>query len=149
MKNTVLFFTRTGTSKRIAEKVAKSLGEKPIEITDDKNWSGILGFIKGGYYSAKGKSINIKVNGDMGDAERYIVVSPLWAGKPAPAICEFLKQVPLNKVYLIITCNGSDVGKDISKYEDKVGKFKGKFGIVAKFKDEDARIKEIIDLLNK
>lgn len=147
MKNIVLFFSRTGISKRVAEKISIALGTKPIEITDDKNWNGILGFIKGGYYATKGKSVNIKVNGDVGDADRYIVVSPLWAGKPAPAISQFLKQVPLNKVHLVITCNGSDVDKDISKYEEKVGKLKGKFGIVAKFKHEDARIKEIIDLL--
>jgi len=55
MNTVVLFFSRTGTSKRVATKIADGLGLKPIEITDDKNWNGILGYIKGGYYSSSNK----------------------------------------------------------------------------------------------
>jgi len=142
----VLFFSRTGTSERIATKIADGLGISPIQITDDKNWNGPLGFIKGGYYASTNKRVNIKVNGNYKDVDQYIVVSPLWAGRPAPAICEFLKQVPVNKVNLVLTCNGSDIESAFTKYENAIGKLKGRFGIVKRLKDEDKRIKGIIQI---
>lgn len=144
MNTVVLFFSRTGTSKRVAIKIATSLGLTPLEITDDKNWNGVFGYLRGGYYASSNKSVNIKVNGDFKAADEYIVVSPLWAGGPAPSVREFLKQVPISKVNLILTCKGSDIESALTKYEDKVGKLKAGFGIVQRFKDEDKRIQEII-----
>lgn len=144
MNTVVLFFSRTGTSKRVATKIADSLGLKPIEITDDKNWNGILGYLKAGYYASANKGVNIKVNGDFKGADQFIVVSPLWAGGPSPSVREFLKQVPINKVNLILTCMGSDIESALTKYEGKVGKLKAGFGILKRLKDEDKRIEEII-----
>lgn len=144
MNTVVLFFSRTGTSKRVATKIADGLGLKPIEITDDKNWNGILGYIKGGYYSSTNKSVNIKVNGDFKDADEYIVVSPLWAGGPTPAIREFLKQVPINKVNLVLTCKGSDIDSALTKYESTVGKLNAGFGIVKRLNNENKCIENII-----
>jgi len=144
MNTVVLFFSRTGTSKRVATKIADGLKLKPIEITDDKNWNGILGYIKGGYYSSTNKSVNIKVNGAFKDADQYVVVSPLWAGGPAPTVREFLKQVPLNKVNLVLTCKGSNIESALSKYESSVGKLKAGFGIVQRLNNENKCIEEII-----
>lgn len=147
METIVLFFSRTGNSKRISENIAKRLNLKTIEITDDQNWKGIWGFLKGGFYSVRGKSVNIKINGDISGFDQYIVVSPLWAGKPAPAVCEFIKQVGADKVNLVISCNGSDVGKDLEKYESENKKLKGSFGIVSNREDDEERINEIINNL--
>ena len=144
MNTVVLFFSRTGTSKRVATKIGDKLGLKPMEITDDKNWNGISGYIKGGYYSSTNKSVNIKVNGDFKDADEYIVVSPLWAGGPAPTVREFLKQVPLAKVNLILTCKGSNIESALAKYESTVGKLKAGFGIVQRLNNEDKCIEDII-----
>ena len=144
MKTMVIYFSRTGNSKRVATKIADGLGLKPIEITDDNNWNGIFGFIKGGYYASANKSVDIKVSGDFKDVDEYIVVSPLWAGGPAPAVREFLKQVPINSVNLVLTCNGSDIQSALTKYENKVGKLKAGFGIVQRLKNEDKQIEQII-----
>lgn len=144
MNKVILFFSRTGNSKRVATKIASGLGLKPIEITDDKNWNGIFGYLKGGYYASTSKSVNIKVNGDYKDADEYIVVSPLWAGGPAPTVREFLKQVQINKVNLVLTCKGSDIESALTKYENKIGKLKSGFGIIERLKDEDKRVEEII-----
>jgi flavodoxin len=145
MKTAVLFFSRTGTSERVAKKIANKLGVKPLQITDDKNWNGIFGYLKGGFYASLNKSVDIKVNGHFKDADQYIVISPLWAGGPAPSIREFLKQVPINKVNLVLTCDGSNIEGALTKYESKVGKLKGRFGIVKRLKNEDQRIDEIIN----
>lgn len=144
MKTVVIFFSRTGNSKRVATKIADSLGVNLLQITDDKNWSGIWGYLKGGYYASSNKSVNIKVNKNFEEADQYIVVSPLWAGGPAPSVREFLKNVPTNKVNLVITCKGSNIESALAKYESKVGKMKRTFGIVERLNNENQRIEEII-----
>ncbi len=144
MKTVVLFFSRTGNSKRVATKIADNLGVTPLEITDDKNWNGILGYLKGGFYAAKNKRVNIKVSGPFEEADQYVVISPLWAGGPAPSIREFLKKVPTDKVILVITCKGSDIKSALVKYENKVGKFKASFGIVERLNNENQCVEEII-----
>ncbi|HZK60502.1 MAG TPA: hypothetical protein VFC41_00410, partial [Anaerovoracaceae bacterium] len=102
MNNKVLFFTRTGNSRRIAEKLADELSCQIIEVTDNMNWNGIWGFIKGGYYASRDKVVAIKTSADVEDYDELIVVSPLWAGKLAPDIKEFLKTVEKDKVHLVV-----------------------------------------------
>ncbi|MGB3366848.1 MAG: hypothetical protein WBA54_05135 [Acidaminobacteraceae bacterium] len=112
----VVYFTRTGTSRRIAEKIASELSCDVVEIRDDMKWKGIFGFIKGGYYASKDKPVKIKLSKEIGDYDELVVVSPLWAGGSAPAIRTFLKNISLEKVNLVITSNGSSV-KDRSGYK--------------------------------
>lgn len=145
MKYNIVYFSRTGVSKMVAETIANGIDNEVIEITDDKNWNGILGFIKGGFYASIDKQVSIKVDGEIDRTKDYIVISPLWAGGPAPAIRRFLKEVPFNKVKLVITCDGSNVEKSIKKFEDKHGKFKEIYGIVKHENNEEQIIKQIID----
>jgi flavodoxin len=146
MKCAVLYFTRTGNSKRVAEKIASEIGVKAIEITDNKNWNGVIGYIKAGFYASANKNVDIKVNDEYKNADQYVVISPVWAGKPTPAIMSFLKLVDSNKVNLVLDCMGSDVNTSFTNYENKFGKLKGKFGIIKKQNDEDKVISEIITI---
>ncbi len=71
----VAYFTRTNTSKRVAEKIATALSCPCIQITDDKNWKGLFGYIKAGFYSSVHKSVAIEVHGTVEDADE-IILSP-------------------------------------------------------------------------
>lgn len=116
MKYGVVFFTRTNTSKRIAEKISNKLSCELIQITDNINWKGILGFFKAGYYSSKNKHVDIQVLGNLDVVDEYIVVAPLWAVGIAPAIKTLLKTIPIDKVHLVVTSIGNHV-KDRSGYK--------------------------------
>ncbi len=116
MKYIVVFFTRTNTSKRIAEKISNKLSCEVIQITDDINWKGVLGFIKAGYYSSMNKHVEIRVHGNFDAVDEYIVVAPLWAGGLAPTARTFLKTIPIDKVHLVVTSIGNHV-KNRSGYK--------------------------------
>lgn len=116
MNYKVVYFTRTGTSKRVAEKIANKLSCDIIQITDDKNWNGIIGFIKGGYYASKNKDVDIKTSKKIEMFDELVVVSPLWAGGVVPAITVLLKSTPIDKVNLVITSSGSTI-KNRSGYK--------------------------------
>ena len=111
MSYKVVYFTRTGTSRRVAEKLANSLSCDIIEILDDRNWNGILGFIKGGFYATQNKSVDIRLSKKLEDDDEVILVTPLWAGGLAPATREFLRTMPIEKVQLVVTSNGSTLKK--------------------------------------
>lgn len=139
MNYKVVYFTRTGTSKRIAEKIANKLSCDIIEITDDINWKGIIGFIKGGYYASKNKDVDIKMSKKIETFDELVVVSPLWAGNVVPAIKVFLKSTPIDRVNLVITSNGSII-KNRSGY-------KSVSDIVKSRNIEDATIDNLLNSL--
>ena len=119
MKYSVVFFTRTNTSKRVAEKISNKLSCELIQITDNKNWKGILGFIKAGYFSSNNKHVDIQVHGNLDAVDEYIVVAPLWAGGLAPATKTLLKTIPIDKVHLVVISIGNHV-KNRSGYNSVV-----------------------------
>ena len=114
-KYAVIYFTRTNNSKRVAEKIANKLSCELVQVTDNINWQGPLGYIKAGFFSTINKHVDIKFLGNLIDVEETIIVGPLWAGGLAPAFKTALSQFPRNKVHLVVTSLGSHV-KDRSGY---------------------------------
>ena len=135
----VVYFTRTGTSKRVAEKIANKLSCDAIQITDNMNWKGILGFLKGGYYASKNKDVHIKIHGNLDNADELIVVTPLWAGKVTPSIKTFLKTTTLDKIHLVVTSNGSTIKNSSG--------FKSVSDIVKTKNNEDVTIDNLVKSL--
>ncbi|QRN84485.1 hypothetical protein JR338_12935 (plasmid) [Chloroflexota bacterium] len=132
----VAYFTRTNTSKRVAEKIAPALSCPCIQITDDKNWNGIFGYIKAGFYSTVHKSVAIEVHGTVEDADEIIFVAPLWAGGLAPAAIAFLESIPREKVHLVVVSLGSHV-------KDRAG-FKSIHDITDQAGNEDVVIDKLV-----
>ena len=140
MNYKVVYFTRTGNSKRVAEKIANKLSCETIQITDNIDWKGSLGFIKGGYYASKNKHVDIKIPEKLNNTDEFIVVTPLWAGRVAPAIKTFLETTTLDKIHLVVTSNGSNI-------KDRSG-FKSVSDIVKNKNNEDVIITNLLSSLS-
>ena len=140
MNYRIVYFTRTGNSKRVAEKIANMLSCETIQITDNMDWKGSLGFIKGGYYALKNKHVDIKIPDNLDIADEFIVVTPLWAGRVTPAIKTFLETTTLDKIHLIVTSNGSNI-------KDRSG-FKSVSDIVKNKNNEDVIINNLLSSLS-
>lgn len=139
MNYKVVYFTRTGTSSRIAKKLSDKFLCEAIQVTDNVNWKGIFGFIKGGYYSLLNKDVDININGAINNSDEFILVSPLWFGRIAPASRAFLKKISKDKIHLIITSNGSTLKKRSG--------FKSISDIVETKKNEDIIINDLVNKL--
>lgn len=107
MKRKVFYFTRTGTCKRIAEKIAGSLLLDLVQLLDNQNWKGFFGYWKAGFFASTKRSVEIEIQCDLSDIEEIILVTPIWAGSIAPVTQAFLKIFPRNKVHLVVSSNGS------------------------------------------
>jgi menaquinone-dependent protoporphyrinogen IX oxidase len=139
MSYKVVYFTRTGTSRRIAEKIAVKLSCELIEITDNMKWNGILGFIRGGFYSVTDKPIDYHLKGNVTEYDDIIAVSPMWAGKPSPTMRSFLKTKSSEKINLVVASGNSAL-------QDRAG-YKSVFDISEKAKNEDSVIDELVNQL--
>jgi flavodoxin len=111
MNYQVVYFSRSGNSKRVAEKVAIKLGAPLIKIDDHKWWKGPIGYIRAGFYATVDKKVNITLSEPLKDDSICIVVSPLWAGDTAPAVRAFFETFPKEKSHLIVTSIGSTITK--------------------------------------
>ncbi len=139
MNKKVAYFSRSGNSKRIAEKLARGLGCKTIEITDSMDWSGIVGFVKAGFYTSKNKDLPVKVIGKIYDKDEIIVVSPVWASHPAQAVRIYLRGREFSKTHLVLTSSGSTA----KKLENRTA-FASVNEIVKKKKNEDEIVNALI-----
>ena len=139
MNYTVVYFSRTGTSEKVAKKIGETLNCEVIEITDDMNWRGPLGFVKGGMYATQNKPVNITVHGDLDNADELIVVSPIWANHVVPAITAFQKTRNLKTIHLVTTSKGSII--------DNMSDYKTAHAIIEKEKNEAVMIAELVSLL--
>ncbi len=140
MTRHVVYFTRTGNSKRVAEKLAKRLTTEAIAITDNKNWQGFFGYIKAGFYASSNKTVKITVAKPLENRDQIIVVSPLWAGDLSPAVREFFKLYPKETTHLVVTSGGSKI-----KQRDD---YKSVTDITKKSMNEDEQIDKLIEMLS-
>lgn len=88
----IYYFSRTGTSEKLAKEIASKTDGKLCPITDSKNWKGPLGYIRAGYYaSAKKTTPATYEKPEEGDT--LYLCFPLWAGSFPPAVRTFIGEV--------------------------------------------------------
>ena len=93
----VVYYSRTGATRKVAEYIAKQLGVDMEEIIDMKKRSGIWGFIMGGRDALKRKGTEInEIKKDPSKYDLIIAGSPVWAGNIPPAIRTYLNQCKSN-----------------------------------------------------
>ena len=138
MSYKVVYFSKSGNSKRVAEKIAKELSTEVMKISDGIDWNGAGGIFRSIFYSIINKDIKVEVNGEIKSDDEVILVAPIWAGKIALPAKKFLSKISKEKVHLV-TLSGSSIISDSSE-------FKSITGITAK-SDEDDLIKDLTSKL--
>lgn len=102
----IIFYSRTGNTRTVAEVIAETFDFHLQEITDLKDRSGFFGFI-GGMIDVR-KSPITTISPETVSVDEYDVLfigSPIWGMKFAPAITTFLEGTDFTgkKVILFTT----------------------------------------------
>lgn len=93
LKSLIVYYTRTGNARFVAETIAAEIGADVEEVVDLKKRSGPLGFLIGGKDARQGKETKTSPTTKMPtDHELVIFGNPVWAGKPASAINTYIKK---------------------------------------------------------
>jgi len=82
MKTLIVYYSRTGHTKEIAEAIAADLGADIVRIEDDADRVGALGYLRSGLDALLGRSGSIRPTAtDPADYDLVIVGSPVWSGR--------------------------------------------------------------------
>ena len=105
----VYYFTRSGNCEQLANELAAQKGGQAYRITDNKNWKGPLGFIKGGYYAVKKTGLPAEYRQPLED-EDIILVAPVWAGTFPPAARSFIDAVGRGRITVVASSGSGKLG---------------------------------------
>jgi len=119
----VIYYTRSGNTRLIAESVAKQLECDLLEVIDLKDRSGILGFF-GGIIDVRRQPITDITPSDFDFApyDLLIVCSPIWGMIFPPAINTFFSNVDLTgkKVVIVADFTGRMRDATFDEYRDRI-----------------------------
>ena len=112
-KSAVVYVTRTGHSRALAEAVAAMLGAKAHEIVDLVPRNGGLRYFWAGGQASMGMATPIKdPEVDLANAESVILVEPVWASSVCPPLRTWLKahkaELAGKKIALLVSNLGSE-----------------------------------------
>jgi len=112
MRAGIVYYSRTGNTKKVAELISKQLKKEKIDVDLIKiNHAKKPNFFKAGHAAIKQKDLPMtNTNFDLKKYDMLLVGAPIWAGKPAPFIKTFMNKVEGiegKKAAVFLTCNSA------------------------------------------
>jgi flavodoxin len=125
MKSLVVFYSRSGTTKKAAEAISRALECNIEEIVDTKSRKGLFGWLRSGRDAMRKKLTVIqptKLN--LAEVDIVIIGTPNWGNLLAPAIRTYIEQnkASFKKVAFFCTAGGSSFEKPFKELELICGK---------------------------
>lgn len=111
MKTLVVYYSRTGTTKKVAEIIKEKLQCDIEEIITEAHFSGLLGYMKCAFQAFYKKMPKIRaVEFDLGSYDLVVIGTPVWAGNMSSPIRTFLTQQKDNFKHIAFFCTHSSTG---------------------------------------
>lgn len=125
MKTLIVFYSRDGHTKKVAETLAQEMKADLEEIIDFKNRRGIIGWLCAGRDAMKKNLTKIKTGGqDPSNYDLVVIGTPIWGWTVVPAARTFLLQNKdkIKKVAFFCTLGGSGDKNAFTEMENICGK---------------------------
>jgi len=119
----VSYYSKTGNTKKVAEKISSILNADIDEITDRKNKKGLKGILREIKNLIFGKT-EINYKKDPKTYDLVIIGTPIWAWTLVPAVKKYLEKNKLKEVAFFCTYGGHVGGtkktfRDMEKLSNK------------------------------
>lgn len=149
MKNLVAYYSLTGNTKFVAEKIAQELGADLCEVIDKKSRKGKLTYLTGGMASLREQLTEIELSRPIGGYDFIAVGSPVWAGKITPAIRKFLvtNDFSNKQVAYFVTAGGDKPEKALKNMKEAITlkQLVGELGISKALQNQTQTEKQVKD----
>lgn len=110
MKPTIIFYSYSGITRGVAEKVKEACGGDLTEVKTKKPYSKITAYSLGCIRAAKGECDEIEpASFDVSGSDIIVIGTPVWAFRAAPAInaaVNALSGCEGKKAVIFATCGG-------------------------------------------
>ena len=115
MSTAILYYSLSGTTKALAEKRAAETGADVFEVCEAKKRNGFTAFIPGCCLAMGLKSSAIvPPSAALSAYDEIVIMGPIWAGRPAPAVNAAIGILPAGKTVSLV-CTSGRGGFDLSK----------------------------------
>jgi len=133
MKTSILFYSYTGHTKKAAEELAAREAAELAEIEDVRRPGKVKAYVAGCFAAIKGKTWPVQpLSVDLTAYDRLILMSPVWAGNPPPAVNAVMERLPEGKTVAVKMISTSGKSGCRERVEAIV---KAKNGILESFED--------------
>jgi flavodoxin len=125
MKTLIVYYSRTGTTKKAAEAIAKTLKAGIEEIVDMKKRSGWQNYLSSGRDALRKKLTEIRpIKNNPKNYDMIILGTPIWAGRMAPAVRTYISQnkKAFKRVAFFCTMGGSGDKSAFKDMQESAGK---------------------------
>lgn len=111
MNSIILYFSYTGHSKKVAEKLARTQNAELVEIQPASERGKLWTYLVECPRAMMRKPIEIEpVDKDLSGYDLITLIAPVWAAYPAPAFNSMVKLLPKNKNVQVMLVSGSGSG---------------------------------------
>jgi flavodoxin len=121
----VVYYSRSGNTRRLAREIAEHIGCDIDEICPEENYSGVLGFLKSLLHAGLNRHPRIQQpKKEPSDYEVVILGTPVWAGKAAAPVKTYSEEHKHKISALALFCTKSSSPHEgvFSEVEDILNK---------------------------
>ena len=115
MTTAILYYSLSGKTRSVAERDAAEMGASLFEIKEVKKRNGFTAFFPGVFQAGGMKHTPIvPPDADLGAYDEIVLMAPIWAGHPAPALNSAIDLLPEGKAVSLV-CTSGRGGYDLGK----------------------------------
>lgn len=135
MRVLVVYYSKSGNTRRVAEEIAKALGAEMEELREvGVKRSGVLGFLFAGRDGMRRRASRIETpRKHVADYDLVFVGSPVWGWNLVPAVRSYLTATDLKGMPVALFCTSGGTGekKTLASMRElcQGAKFLGEFAV--------------------
>jgi flavodoxin len=148
LKSLVVFYSRTGNARFVAQTIAAQICADIEEVIDLKKRSGVIGFLRAGADARRGKETEIAATQKFAeDYDLIIVGTPIWGGRPTPAITTYLRKNNLSGKKVAIFLVGGNKPQGIEQIKALIpnSTYIGEVSIINALKNKEETEQQIVE----
>lgn len=154
MKSLVVYYSRTGNTKKVGDEIAKLLEAEIEEISAASKYKGVIGYMKAGKEGMKKVLADItQTTKDPSEYDIVVIGTPVWAWNISSPVRAYLHKHKgaIKNVAVFATQGGSGAEKAIAEVEKILEKkAKSSIQLLAKEIHKELhipKIREFVDAL--
>ncbi len=121
----VVYYSRTGTTRKVAQTIASALGADLEEIRETISRRGVFGYLRAAYEAARQRSAPIHTGSkNPHNYDLVVIGTPVWAGAVAPPVRTYIAAAKerLSSVAFFCTLGGHGAETTFKQMEALAGK---------------------------
>jgi flavodoxin len=125
MKILIIYYSRTGVTKKLAEYISQKIGATMEEVMDTKNRAGVMGYILAGRDGTQRRLTKLEtIKNNPADFDLVIIGTPIWSWNMSTPIRTYLEEnkSQFKQVAFFSTMGGSGDERAFKEMGEIIGK---------------------------